>query len=286
LNSEIMDHINACSFQNSFPDQAPYTGISVNDVKSIAEKHDIPQCDVEIMALNHGIIPERYVRNMRSFSPEDQSVLLSRTVCIVGLGGLGGGVVEMLARMGVGKLILIDGDAFEESNLNRQLLSSEEKIGGMKALSAEKRVAEINSSIQTEAYAEFLTEKNAQGLMQKADLVIDCLDNLKTRFIVEKAAKGIGIPMVSGAVAGSTGQVTTIFPEDTGLAAIYGNPDQLPEKGIETSLGTLSYAVTLVATLECSEAVKILLKNGIVLRNKLFIIHPQDNLFEAMSLSE
>ena len=282
----ILADLKALSFQDTFPDKTPYSGISLNSVVSIAEKFGTDQKKIEIMALDADIIPERYVRNMKSFSVQDQSLLLSKSVFIVGLGGLGGNVTEMMARMGIGKLVIVDGDTFEESNLNRQLLSSEKDIGQEKAKAAKKRVKEINSSINVESHHQFLTDENASFLIQNVDIVIDCLDNLKTRFIVEKAARAAGIPFVSGAVAGSTGQLTTIYPEDRGLAAIYGNPDHLPEKGIETSIGTLSYAVTLVATLECAEVIKVLLQKGEPLRNKLLIVNPKDNLYEIMTLTE
>ena len=284
MKANLLIHLKSKSLQKTFPDNTVYDGISIADVKSTAKQYDKPQREIEIFALNNGIVPERYVRNMKSFSPKDQSLLLRKTVCIVGLGGLGGGVVEILARLGIGRLILIDGDRFEDSNLNRQLISSENEIGTSKAIAAAKRVSEINSSVQAPHYFEFLTEQNAPVLFQNADVIVDCLDSIKTRFYVETAAKNAGIPLVSGAVAGSTGQVTTIFPEDKGLRAIYGDPGQLPEKGIETVLGTLSFAVTLVSTLESAEVIKILLQKGDILRNKLLIVNPLDNLYEIMRL--
>jgi molybdopterin-synthase adenylyltransferase len=284
LNLELINSIKALSEKKRLPDKTPYWGLSVEKILLISEKHAISLRLVEIAALHENIIPERYVRNMKSFSPSDQILLLEKTVCVVGLGGLGGGVTEILARMGMGKLILIDGDHFEDSNLNRQWLSRPDLLGVPKAFAAQKRVQNINPSVEAISHHEFLDENNADRLVQGADIIVDCLDNLKTRFTLEKAARKSGTLMVSGAVAGSTGQVTTLFPEDCGLESIYGDPGQLPEKGIETSLGTLSYTVTLVSALECAEVIKIFLNRGKPLKRKLLIINPLENLYEVIGL--
>jgi molybdopterin/thiamine biosynthesis adenylyltransferase len=284
LQPDILESIKTCATRNEFPDKTHYIGISVKDIQTISHRFKIPQREIEIASLKEGVIPQRYVRNFRSFSPSDQMTLLSKTVCIVGLGGLGGGVMEILARLGIGRLILIDGDFFENSNLNRQLLSTEKNIGQSKALIAAERIRQVNSSVETTIHGIYLDEPNAVDLMKGADVVVDCLDNIKTRFIVEHAAKALKIPMVSGAVAGASGQVTVIFPETRGLEAIYGNHENLPEKGIETSTGTLPFTVTLVSTLECAEVIKILLQKAEALRNKLLFINPLENLYEVMSL--
>lgn len=230
-------------------------------------------------------IPERYVRNMGTFSGRDQIVLLGSRVCIVGLGGLGGTVTEILARLGIGGLTLVDGDVFENSNLNRQLLSMPENLGTSKARAAETRVRQINPSVQTRIHDVFMDTLNADRLIEGADVLVDCLDNLKTRFVLEKAAKAAKIPLVSAAIAGTYGQITTIFPEDPGLALIYGLEDQVPTKGAESSLGTLAYTAMLMASLECSEITKILLKRGNLLRNKLLVMDMMDNVMEVFALT-
>jgi molybdopterin-synthase adenylyltransferase len=229
-------------------------------------------------------IPERYARNMGTFSIPDQNLLLGSRVCIVGLGGLGGAVVEILARLGIGNLILVDGDVFEESNLNRQLLSTLQTLGASKTATAANRVRQINPSVQTCLHDVFLDAENVDRIIAGADVVVDCLDHLKTRFVLEKAARSAGIPLVSAAIAGTYGQITTIFPEDPGLSLIYGPEDQAPAKGAETTLGTLPYTAMMMASLECSEITKILLKRGSLLRNKLLVMDLMDNTMEVLSL--
>lgn len=242
--------------------------------------------EIEIMALEHGVVPERYVRNMRTFSPQDQVALLKAQVGVVGLGGLGGVVVEILARAGIGTLNVIDGDTFEESNLNRQFLSTPKLISKSKADTAARRIKEINPSLAVNQSSQFLNQKNGLDLLNRSDVIVDCLDNLKTRFILEQLCRQIGSPLVSAAVAGSTGHVTTIYPRDQGLRLIYGDPDKIPSKGAEASLGTVPYAVTFLAALECAEVVKIIQQKGSLLRNKLLVADLNDGVFDVINLIE
>jgi molybdopterin/thiamine biosynthesis adenylyltransferase len=268
----------------TFPDKTPYRSLSVANVLGLAGRSGASGREAEIAALENGIVPERYARNMRTFSLEDQAALLQARVGVVGLGGLGGTVVEVLARMGVGHLRLVDGDRFEDSNLNRQLLSTVEGLGQLKSEAARARVGRINPSVDVTALFEFVTAENAEAVLAGCDVVVDCLDTLRTRFVVEDACRRIGCPLVSAAVAGSSGHVTTIFPEDKGLRLIYGEPGQLPLKGAETSLGTLPYTVVFLATLECAEVVKVILKKGKLLRHKLLVADLMDGVVEVMNL--
>jgi len=268
----------------TFPDKTPYKSLSVANVLSLAGRSGLSGREVEIAALENGIVPERYARNMRSFSLADQTALLQARVGVVGLGGLGGTVAEVLARMGVGRLTLLDGDRFEDSNLNRQLLSSVEGLGQLKSEAARARVGRISTPEGVTALAQFVTAENAGAVLGGCDVVVDCLDNLRTRFMLEDACRRIGCPLVSAAVAGSSGHVTTIFPDDTGLRLIYGEPEQLPPKGAEASLGTLPYAVVFLASLECAEVVKVILKKGSLLRHKLLVADLMDGIVEVMNL--
>ena len=268
----------------AFPDQTPYRSLSVRQVRELALRTGEAGREIELAALESGLIPERYARNLRTFTPDDQAVLLKSRAGVVGLGGLGGTVIEILARMGVGRLTLIDGDRFEDSNLNRQLLSSSANLGRPKAEAASERVAQINPSVDATVHACYLTEGNAAELLTGCDVVVDCLDNLRTRFEVEDACRRIGCPMVSAAVAGTSGHLTAIFPQDRGLRLVYGEPGSLPLKGAETALGTLPYAVAFLASLECAEVAKILLGKGTPLRDKLLVADLTEGIIEVMNL--
>ena len=130
-----------------------------------------------------------------------------------------------------------------------------------------------------------MDEENAVHLLEHADIAVDCLDNIQARFILEKAAKKAGIPMVSAAVAGFSGQITAIFPEDRGLELVYGPEQSLSAaRGAETTLGNLAFTVSLMASLECAEVVKILLNKNSDLRNQLLIVDLKEPTFERIRL--
>lgn len=227
---------------------------------------------------------ERYDRNFDTLTRPQQAQLASSRVAVLGLGGLGGGVSEMLARTGVGHLTLIDGDVFEPSNLNRQLFCTEDVIGISKALAAEKRIRAVNSQVQVTSIDQYADGDNLYGMIKHADLVVDCLDSIPARFLLEHAAKKAQIPLVAGAIAGVTGQVTVIYPEDKGYELIYGKKEHLPAKGIESRTGNISYCALMVGALQASECIKVLLDRGDILRNKLLIMELWSNSFEVMDL--
>lgn len=262
-----------------------YRSLSTIAVESIALENHIPPKQVENLALSADIIPERYVRNFDTLGPEDQRRLLDATVAVVGLGGLGGAVCELLARAGVGRLILIDGDRFEESNLNRQLLATMAALERPKAFAAAERLKAINPSVEVVDHGDFLCESNARQRLEGSRVAVDCLDNLKARFVLEKAAKGLHIPLVSAALAGGFGQLMTIFPEDEGLSLVYGSEDAVPEKGAEIHLGTLGCTAMAMAALECAEVIKILTGKGEPVRNRLVVMDLWNMGMEVLSLS-
>ncbi len=227
---------------------------------------------------------DRYSRNFNSISLEEQKKLKNSKVAVIGLGGLGGSVCEMLARVGIGSLILIDGDSFEPSNLNRQILSKEALMDFPKARAAKKRVNAINSQVNVSCFSEYLDKSNMYEYIKNVDLAVDCLDSIESRFFLQDAAKKASIPVVAGAIAGMTGQVTAIFPGDTGYKAIYGERRGEGEKGVETITGNLVCCVFFVASLQVSEVLKILLDRQEILRNKLLVSELWSNTFEIMDL--
>jgi len=258
--------------------------IDLRHIRKLAQSFYCSVRDVELAALEMEIAPRRYLRNLGTVGFEGQARLLRATVAIVGLGGLGGYVTESLARMGVGRLILIDGDVFEEHNLNRQLLSAEGRLGTPKVTVAQQRVAEINGAVETTGHAERLTRENLPRLLAGADLVVDGLDRLPTRLILQQGAQALGIPMVYGSIAGFLGQVMTILPGDPGLLGLYGEPDELPEQGLEVQLGTPAATPMAVAAWEAQEAVKTLLNQGELIRHRLLVIDMESGIVETLQL--
>ena len=286
MNYALAHRLDILALNTALADGTPCRSIAAAEVIRLADEAGVSGRTVELAALSQHILPDRYLRNMKTLCEADQIRLLESTVCIVGLGGLGGTVTETLARMGIGQFCLVDGDVFEAHNLNRQLLSGVDRIGMPKVDAAVLRVKTINPGLEVVAAADFMTPENADTLLGSCDLVVDCLDNIHSRFTLQAAAKRAGIPMVSAAVAGISGHVTTIFPEDNGLETIYGPEDQLKTtKGAETQLGCLSPGVNLIASLECAEVLKVLLQNDNTLRNKLLVVDLADYTFETLQLS-
>ncbi len=267
------------------PDKTPYSTLFFADEVAIAKETGISLLEVECAALYENILPERYSRNQKSLTNTDQLKLLQSHVAIIGLGGLGGTVTEILARIGIGALTLVDGDSFDESNLNRQILSTPALLGASKAKTAQKRVGEINPAVKVTSMQEFLTHSNGETLLAGTQLAVDCLDTISTRFILAKACKSTNIPLVSAAIGGSFGQATVIFPEDPGLQLIYGPADKTVKSGIEETLGTLPYAAMYMAAVQCAEVTTILLGKPSELKNKLFLAGVQEHYSELISFN-
>ncbi len=261
-----------------------YDSVSLNQVKEMADKFQLPSRKIEILALKSNIIPERYHRNLGVISPLEQVKLLQSKVAIIGAGGLGGTILELLTRMGIGKLIIADKDIVVDSNLNRQILSNETNLGQIKSEAAVKRVKEINSSVEILGHSVFINSDNVKKIIEGAEVVIDALDNLPSRFVLQKACRDLKIPLVHGAIAGFNGQLTTIFPEDKGLELIYGSNKDLPEHGSELELGAPTVTPALIASLEAQEVIKILLKRGKLFRNKLLYLDIEEGTIEILNL--
>ncbi|MFO7753418.1 MAG: HesA/MoeB/ThiF family protein [Desulfobacteraceae bacterium] len=234
--------------------------------------------------LNKDLLQQRYLKNFNILSREEQDLLSRSSVCVVGLGGLGCGVMEMLARMGVGKLTGVDSDRFEPSNLNRQSFCTEELVGEFKAKAAGERIGRINSSLDVNCICTLLDENNASDLISQSDVAVDCLDSIDSRFHLQDAAKKESIPVVSGAIAGAAAQVTVIYPGDKGYDLIYGRKGRKSGQGVEQTLGNLSFCAMFAASVQVSQVLKVLVKRGDILRNKLFVVDLMNDSFEILDL--
>ena len=226
-------------------------------------------------------LKDRYSRNMNTLSAEENQKLKEFKVCVIGCGGLGGYVIELLGRLGIGTITAVDGDSFDATNLNRQLLSSEDLIGCSKAVAAQDRMKKVNSEITVNPVTEFVTEENCGAIIGGHDAVVDALDNMTSRRLLERHCETLGIPMIHGAIAGWYGQVSTILPGDGTLQKIYP-PNE--NKGAETELGNPSFSPALVASIEVAETLKVLIGRGEILRNKLLTIDLLNQEYETFEL--
>ncbi|MGO9393117.1 MAG: HesA/MoeB/ThiF family protein [Desulfobaccales bacterium] len=208
------------------------------------------------IALEAGIFPEALERNFPTLTPAEQLTLWRSRALVVGLGGLGGCQAMVLARAGVGRLYLADGDAFTPSNLNRQLLATTLTLGQSKAVVSARHLREVNAGLLVEALPEFLDQERLREILPGMRVLLDALDTIRARRDLIAAAKQAGVPMVHGAVNGVFGQVTTIMPQDPGELNLYP-PVETPRP--ETAPGVLAPTVTLTASLQAMEAIRLLL---------------------------
>ena len=221
---------------------------------------------------------ERYERNIGALSADEQELLKTKRAAIIGCGGLGGYAAEFLVRIGLGHITVIDGDLYAASNLNRQLNALETNLGKSKAEETAKRLLAIRSDLPVEAIHTFLTDENALELLKGHDVIIDALDNVKTRLLLEKAAGALGIPLVHGAVREWSAQVCVVFPGDATLSMLYQSGKEFEQPSVP------SFAPAFCASIQASEAVKALLNRDTLLRKKLLTADLRDLSFEIIEL--
>ena len=194
----------------------------------------------------------RYERNIPALIEEECLALQNKRVLVVGCGGLGGHIIDMLARIGIGSLRVVDGDVFEPSNLNRQLLSEVPLLGIKKAKAASDHIARVNPQIYVEAVEEFLTESNVWDLITGCDAVLDALDNIPTRKLLADACAKAGIPYVYGAISGWVAQAAISMPGDGLIEILFPEEIEIRDKSV------LSFTPALCAAMQTSLCVKLL----------------------------
>jgi len=223
----------------------------------------------------------RYVRNGTTVTEEEHQLLMTKRVLVAGCGGLGGYIIEMLARIGIGHLTVVDPDVFDETNLNRQLLCEEMLLGSFKSAAAAERVECINSEVDVIPVYERITDDNSLTLLGGHSLVIDALDNIGGRFSLQSACETLGIPLIHGAISGWFGQVGVILPGDRLFDRLYPEREKTL---IDSSMGNPSFSPAVIAGLQVAEALKILIGKGEPIRNKILFIDMLSSLSELIEM--
>ena len=258
--------------------------ITFSNQEAAAMKFGLSFAQVEEAILSIELLPERYKRNRETISRLQQMRLFKSCVAVVGCGGLGGYIIEELARIGIGKIICIDPDVFEEHNLNRQLHASLLTLGGAKVAAAAQRVGEINPAVTVIPLQKAFCQENGTNLLNQANVVIDALDSIPIRLVLADACESMKLPLIHGSIAGWYGQVTTQFPGDRTLQKLYSR--YTLDKGVEERLGNPSFSPALVASIEVAEAIKVLLGEGTTLRGRLLSINLFDMEIVDMCIEE
>jgi molybdopterin/thiamine biosynthesis adenylyltransferase len=249
-------------------DQPPFYSVTEEGLRKLALQQGQGLNAAMLYCLESGIWPERFRAQKGTYPADDQIRLLKATVAVIGAGGLGGAVCLSLARVGVGNLRICDGDGFDQSNLNRQMISSMDRLGRNKAECAAEAIKDISPGTQVTVFPIWADENNLPDILGKADAVVDCLDNLKSRYLVEQAARDKGIPFVHGAIAGQEGMVMTVFPDEPGLKDLYGPVPPEKSRTAETVLGVPTITPLITAGFQASETVNVLLGRSVASRRR------------------
>jgi len=234
--------------------------------RSAAREAGIPVRTAELWACENGICPSRYERSIGTLGLEGQARLLSSKVAVIGCGGLGGWIIEILARAGVGEIAVADGDVFSDNNLNRQALCDEENIGSPKAVEALRRVRKINGAVEVSAWEKNLTPENAHLILEGCKVAVDALDSNRARTLLLTACREMAIPVVHGAIGGFWGQSCVLFPDDRAPWEAAAGTD----KGIEEVTGNPPFTPVFIAAIEAAETIRLITGVGKPLRSLLW----------------
>jgi molybdopterin/thiamine biosynthesis adenylyltransferase len=225
----------------------------------------------------------RYARQLGvpGWGAEGQRRLAASHVFVAGAGGLGCAASVYIAAAGVGKLTICDADRVETSNLNRQFLYTPQDIGHEKAPAAATRLRAMNPSIEITSVVAEIDEESACGLVRGADIILDCLDNLGTRFALNRCSVTTGIPMVYAAVSEFTGHVSFLHPPATPCLECFVSRTPPP---VEPAIPGCTAG--LVGAIEAMEALKFLTGIGENLAGRLLVIEGAEPRFDVLKIEK
>jgi len=233
--------------------------------KEIKGKFSLTDKDIEKVILENGFFPKRYQRQRAVFGNLQQLRLLQARVAIVGCGGLGGSIFEMLVRLGVGHLLVIDPDFFVESNLNRQSLATSANLGRDKVEVAAEWGRLVNPVIDIEPLNQVFQSSEAEDRLSTCDLVFDALDSIPARLELALLCDRYNLMLIHGAVAGWYGQAASVAPGSAKMTRFYphasvSDAGHNRASGIESAIDNLVPTVNVVAALQVSLGLKFLFK--------------------------
>ncbi len=220
---------------------------------------------------------QRYSRNMPALSEAECGLLKAKRVLIAGCGGLGGHLTDMMLRIGVGTIRVCDGDIFEVSNLNRQLLSDVTLLGMGKAQAAAVYGRRVNPEVAMEVRDARMDQDNVLSLIRGCDAVLDALDSIESRKILSAACAREGTPYVFGAVSGWVAQAAVSMPGDNLINTLY------PEEILITDKSVLSFTPALCASVQAALCVKLLVGRPVE-TGKLYHFDLLNQEFETISM--
>lgn len=225
----------------------------------------------------------RYQRQIlyTGFGEEGQYKLRRSHVMVAGVGGLGSPVSTYLACAGIGHITIVDYDSVELSNLNRQILHWDENIGEKKVFSAAGKLKRLNSEVEITPICDRITEASVKDIVRGVDAVVDCMDNLETRFILNSACVSGEIPFIHGAVHGLDGEITTMIPGQTAcLSCIY---PEVPARG--GAVPVFGVTPALIASLQVMEVIKLFSGLGDLLAGRMLYFAGETMEFTTVKIN-
>ncbi len=265
--NDMMQNIEDLVSEETNPAGTRVKTIDDRAMAMVAERHTCSIRDVSIQWLRAGVVPLRYLRNGPILSLNDQALLAESQVAVAGCGGLGGQVILLLTRLGVGRILVVDPDVFDETNLNRQALCRTDNLGMFKAEEAARQCALINPAVIVDARVMAVNDRTAPEIFSGVDVMVDALDNAQGRRDLAGMARDLGVPLVHGTVAGFEGRVMTVYPGMKAMDVLYPETAEQPGLAAESLLGTPAPAPAFVATFQAMAVTKILLNRNPMTEN-------------------
>lgn len=222
---------------------------------------------------------KRYERQTKIFGEEGQKRLKKAKVTIAGAGGLGSVSAAYLTVAGVGRILVVDNDVVELSNLNRQILHWEKDIGRWKAESFEDKLSEMNPEVEVTVLSEKIVEDNVADIVCDSDLIVDAMDNFQTRYLLNRVALEKNLPFFHGGVYGFEGQMTTIIPGKTACLRC-----MFPEAPAAETFPVIGATCGVVGGIQATEVVKYIVGMGELLTNRLLVWDGVDTRIEEFAV--
>lgn len=193
---------------------------------------------------------ERYSRQLLVIGLDLQQKLKELSVAIIGCGALGTAIAEILARMGIGKIRVVDADIVEISNIHRTHLFDEGDLGKPKVIACGEKLRKINSNTVIEEVIDIIDENNVEEIVKDSDIIFDALDNLYYKLLINDIAVKKKIPLIHGGISGEFGSVKLIVPYSTSCLSCFIDYDSADNRNSCDIIGTLPTIVNITASLQ------------------------------------
>ncbi|MCY6957528.1 HesA/MoeB/ThiF family protein [Clostridium brassicae] len=232
---------------------------------------------------------KKYIRNMNTLTRKELELLKNYKVCVIGCGRIGGYVIDMLGKIGLGYMKVVDYDIFTKDNCNRKILYDGNSIGKYKSVEAAKRMKKINESVKVNPVVDEFNKRNAEKIIGNCNVVIDALNNINSRLILQDTCEKLNIPLVHGGIGEWYGEICTILPGDRTFNFIYNNYDDKENNnidGVEKWKVSYSCIPSLIASIQVSEVIKLCVGKGELLRKKVLFIDLLGNEYNIIKLEK